>query len=179
MKYGEKHMLKGIICLSIIALCSILGYSFGERYKKRVYSLRELRRAVLQLQNEILFTYTPLPEAIEHVYEKSTGDTKMFFSDLADILRKGSCVSVYAAYTSVYEKYRDKLFLSSSDELLLSDLFKSLGEVDIIGHEKIFTMFLETVKGPIEESEDLMKKNLKMYRYLGVCVGLGIVIIIL
>ncbi len=172
-------MLKSVICFSIILLSSILGYSFGERYKRRVYSLRELRRAVLQLQNEILYTYTPLPEAIEHVYEKSSGDIKMFFFDLADILRKGSCESVYIAYTAAYKSHCDKLFLSSSDELLLSDLFKSLGEVDIIGHEKIFNLFLETVKGPIEESEELMKKNLKMYRYLGVCVGLGIVIIIL
>ncbi|WP_426349441.1 stage III sporulation protein SpoIIIAB [Alloiococcus sp. CFN-8] len=172
-------MLKSIICLSIIILCSILGYSFGERYKRRVYSLRELRRAVLQLQNEILYTFTPLPEAIEHIYEKSSGEIKMFFLDLADILKRGSCESVYAAYIEAYKSHCDKLFLSSSDELLVSDLFKSLGEVDIIGHEKIFNLFLETVKGPIEESEELMKKNLKMYRYLGVCVGLGIVIIIL
>ncbi len=171
-------MFKGLICISIIILSSLLGFSYGERYKKRVYILKDLQRGILQLENEIMYSYTPLPEALLKVSKKSNKAVSDLFKSIGASLMKNEYDSVYVTFKAVYNFYRESMYLTESDELIISDLFKSLGEVDILGHEKIFTLFLQSIKGSIDDAEELMKKNLKMYRYLGVCMGFGIVILI-
>ncbi len=86
---------------------------------------------------------------------------------------------MYDAFSYSFTRYKDKLYFHEEDIDLLGDLSKSLGEVDIVGHEKLFSLISENIKKNLEDSEELMKKNLKMYRYLGICLGIGIVIIIL
>ncbi len=176
--FGGLRMLKSIICTLIVAVCSYMGYAYGEQFKRRYSNLKELQRAVLQLENEILYSYTSLPVAIDNVGDKSRGAVKEFLKDMASKLKENYFDSVYQIFTSSYEVHKDKLDFKEEDAALLDDLTKSLGEVDIIGHKKIFNLFSETIKGNIEDAEESMKRNQKMYRYLGLCAGLGIVILI-
>lgn len=172
-------MIKSVLCVLIMLTCSYLGFMYGERYRKRYYNLKELQRALLQLENEILFSYTSLPIAVDNISKKSKGEVKNFLKEVSENLSDNKFDTVYDAFSFSYERYKEKLYFNDDDINLIGDLSKSLGEVDIVGHEKLFSLVSESIKKNIEESEDSMKKNLKMYRYLGVCLGIGIVIIIL
>lgn len=172
-------MIKSLVCAFIIITCAYLGFMYGERYRKRFYNLKQLQRALLQLENEILYAYTSLPIAVDNISKKSKGEIKNFLEEIAEGLKENKFDTVYDAFSYSFARYKDKLYFQEEDIDLLGDLSKSLGEVDIAGHEKLFSLISENIKKNLVDSEELMKKNLKMYRYLGICLGIGIVIIIL
>ncbi|WP_040211881.1 stage III sporulation protein SpoIIIAB [Clostridium polynesiense] len=172
-------MIKAVLCSLIVAICSYTGFIYGERYKKRFNNLKELQRSLLQLENEILFAYTSLPTAVSNIAMKSKGCIKPLFLEISLSLSENKFDSVYEAFTFSFEKYKEQLNFTDEDLSIIMDLSKSLGEVDILGHEKIFALASNNLKKSIDDSEDSVRKNLKMYRYLGICSGLGIVILLL
>ena len=46
--------MKLILLLSIVVICSFIGFSYGEEFLKRTNQLKELLRIVIELENEIL-----------------------------------------------------------------------------------------------------------------------------
>jgi stage III sporulation protein AB len=59
------------------------------------------------------------------------------------------------------------------------DLAKSLGESDIDGQVNIFLFTINNLKKVISDAEISMKKNVKMFRYLGFSIGAMIVIMLI
>lgn len=67
---GEILMLYGLGCLFIICATTIIGFILGENYKKRSMQLSEIERVVYELENDIVYTYTPLPQALENISKR-------------------------------------------------------------------------------------------------------------
>ena len=86
--------------------------------------------------------------------------------------------TVYEAFKNVIEKQKDNLSLKKEDTTVILDLAKTLGESDIGGQQRMFSLTLENLKKQIKNSESLMNKNVKMYRYLGFSLGAMLAIIL-
>ncbi|MCT8976037.1 stage III sporulation protein SpoIIIAB [Clostridium sp. CX1] len=172
-------MLKVIGCMMILLASTGIGFIYGERFKKRTNQLNELRRCIHQLQNEIVYTHTPLPEAIMDISKKSNYPIKDIFEDISNLLFDGEVDDVYEAFRNVFIKKREDLNLKREDINVILDLSKTLGESDIEGQQKMFALTLENIKKQLKISEELMSKNLKMYRYLGFSFGAMLVIILI
>ena len=54
----------------------------------------------------------------------------------------------------------------------------SIGNFDVDGESELLNLTLINIERQLKESEELKNKNLKMYRSLGICIGLIIVIFI-
>ena len=67
--------------------------------------------------------------------------------------------------------------MKNEDISAILDLSKTLGESDIEGQKRMFSLTLDNIKNQIEVSKIAMNKNLKMYRCLGFSLGAVIVII--
>lgn len=171
-------MLKTIGCLLILGASTAGGFVFAESFKKRVRELNELERCMNQLQSEIEYTYTPLPEALRNVALKSNEPIKDVFMEASELLYLNKVETVHEAFAQSLDKKVNSLNLKKEDISIVLDLSKSLGETDIEGHKKMFSLTLSNLKKKVSEAELLMSKNLKMYRYLGFSIGAMIVIVL-
>lgn len=169
-----------IICLILIFCCFCYsGYILGERFRKRHENLKEILKNILLLQNEIVYNMTPLPEALFSIGEKSREPFNNLFKEVANLLSKGEGKSVYYEFNQAYIKNKEKFYLNKEDERILSDFLKSLGELGVYGQEKMFNLVISNLNINIKDSEIIANKNIKLYRYLGICVGAMVIIFLL
>ncbi|WP_294376287.1 stage III sporulation protein SpoIIIAB [uncultured Clostridium sp.] len=172
-------MLKIIIGCFLFSICAYIGFEYGERFNKRMIQLREILKSLIILQNDILYGATPLPEAFEKFSYKVEDPINSFMNGMKEKLISGSAESVYDGAVEEYEKLKEKFNLNVSDIKILGDFFKSLGESGLFGQERIFDLVLEGIRMNLKEAEESAKKNVRLYRYLGVCIGGMLTIFIL
>ena len=171
-------MLKIIGCILILGASTFGGFVYSEIFKYRVQELKEIERGIYQLQNEIIYTYTPIPEALKKVSIKGTKPIAEIFNNISLELLSNKYDSVYDAFFYVFKSSRDNLHLKSGDINEVLDLSKSLGESDVNGQVTMFSLTIENIKKRIESAENIMKNSVKMYRYLGFSVGAMLVIML-
>ena len=169
-------MFRYLVLVCIFIICSYIGFVIGENYKKRSVNLKEFQKAILLMNNDVIYTNIPLMEALYDVSEKVSGELSQMFREIASTLEKGEANSVFDIFNNIYGKYENDLSFKKEDYGIVSDFFRTLGETGVFGQEKIFKLTSEQVKLNYQEALKEAKVNIKMYRTLGVCAGALIVI---
>lgn len=164
-------MLKIISILIIFLACTYIGFYYGENFKKRNSQLNEILKGILLLNNEVMYTNTPLPEALRYVALKVDYPLRNLLLKVSENLVKGESKSVYEAFNEEYKKEKHNFKIIDEDKRVISDFLKSLGESGVYGQDKIFNLAIENIKVNCKASELIASKNTKMYRVLGVCIG--------
>ena len=173
-------MGKIIIIIVTICVSSFLGFIIGEIYRKRPLDLKEIYKAVLLLQNEVLFNSTPLPEALMEISKKMKEPYALLLSNVSKDLFDGTETGgVMEAFKKEFKAYEKDFYIQKDDKKIISEFLLSLGDSGVYGQEKVFKLCLENLKINIEEADESSKKNTKIYRYLGVCIGAMIAILII
>jgi stage III sporulation protein AB len=178
--YGGDRMLwlKLTGCGLILFASTGVGFVYSDKFRKRVSELNELLRCLNQLQNEILFTFTPLAEAFLNISQKSKVPIKNIFENMSHSLNSNKVNSVYDAIKLAIEENKYELNLKKEDIEIFLDLGKTIGESDIQGQKSIFNLVIENIKKQIKDAEDVMRKNVKLFRYLGFTMGAMLVILL-
>ncbi|MGM9934410.1 stage III sporulation protein SpoIIIAB [uncultured Clostridium sp.] len=172
-------MLKLILACVLFSICSYIGFEYGEGFNNRMFQLREVLKSLIILQNDILYGSTPLPEALGNFSYKVEEPVNSFIKGIREKLISGSVENVYDGAADEYRELKDKFSLNESDVKVLSDFFKSLGDSGVFGQERIFSLALEGIRMNLKEAEEAAKRNVKLYRYLGVCIGAMLTIFVL
>lgn len=172
-------MFKIVILLGIVLVCSFIGYVYGEGFKGRFIELSELMRSLIDMENEITYSYRPLPEVLYSIGNKSESAIGNIFIGTSELLGKGSSEDVSTAFTESIHMHRDETAMKKEDFNILLDLAKSLGDTDIIGQGQIFTLAKEKLKSRIDIAEKDYRQSCKVYKYLGVGIGLMIAIFLI
>ena len=90
--------MKLILLLSIVVICSFIGFSYGEEFLKRTNQLKELLRIVIELENEIVYSHTPLPECLKKIALKTKEPLKKLLEVVEEKLIKNEVLDVYDAF---------------------------------------------------------------------------------
>lgn len=172
-------MIKGLGIVIIIAASTILGFCYGEKFKRRLKELKELQRGVYVLKSEINFTHSLLPDALYKVYEKCEGPVGEVFLKASELMNSNEEKDVYSCFIQGVKEKKSELSLTQGDIEIFLDFTKSLGEMDIEGHNDMLALTLENLGKAVQDAEHNMDKNVKMYRYLGFSFGamVGIILI--
>ena len=149
-------MCKILLMIVVFAICSIVGYEIGQKYVKRLNELREYKKIIILMQNEILYNNTMIPEALCEVSQ-----------NLLEVIER------------IYVSNETGLHFNKSDISLIKDFIRYLGDTGIYGQEKIFNLALENIKLNLEEAAKEAGKNAKLYRELGMCFGAMTAILII
>lgn len=172
-------MLKLIIAICIFLLSTYIGFAYGETFRKRQVQLKEILKALTILENDVIYGTTPLPEAFSNLASKLSEPLNKFIKAITNRLNKGDVESVFEGALQEYSLLKNEFFLYDDDKKIMGDFFKSLGESGIYGQEKIFFLAIEGIKMNLNDAEDNAKKNIKLYRYLGICLGAMIIVFII
>ncbi|PJI09929.1 MULTISPECIES: stage III sporulation protein SpoIIIAB [Clostridium] len=172
-------MIKFLGCILIITSSTFLGFSYAENFRKRVKQLKELQNCLYELRNEIIYAHVPLIEAFNETSERANYPVNLIFKCAAENLNNKTCNSVYEAFKFTFASEKFDTNLKYEDKRIILNLSKSLGETDVDGQIKVFDLAVESIKKNINDAEETMKKNVKMYRCLGFCVGAMITIMLI
>ena len=91
-------MLKIIGCILILGASTFGGFFYSEAFKHRLKQLNEVERSIYQLQNEIIYTHTPIPEALENVSIKGIKPISQIFYEISQELSSNKHDSVQEAF---------------------------------------------------------------------------------
>lgn len=171
--------MKFILLLAIVIICTLIGFGYGEEFLKRTNQLKELLRVIVELENEIIYSHTPLPECLKKISLKTKEPIKILLEIVEEKLRKNEALDIHDAFLTGIVNEKENLSLKQEHYDIVLDLSKSLGETNIENQHSIFSLAKEKLRREIEDTERESKKNTKAYRSLGLGVGLMIAIFLM
>jgi stage III sporulation protein AB len=172
-------MIKIIGCIVILIASSGFGYIAGSRFKYRVKELRLLMVSLQMLETEMTYTNTPLPEAFESVYLKSSTPINFIFKKVSQSLKNHTFSTVGEAFEKALLDCKDIMALSTEDIDILKSFGHTLGSSDIDGQIKSFKMVLKQLETQEAKAEEDRSKNEKMYKNLGFLAGIAVSVLLL
>jgi stage III sporulation protein AB len=178
-RFGGSKMVKIMGCILIFISSVAFGFYYSEGFKKRLFQLNDMEDAVIQLQNEIIFTHEILSDVFMNISNKCSSPLNQVFIKISKDLSLNLVDNVYLAFLNAFNKYKIDLNLKTEDIEIALNLAKSLGECDIEGQKSIFNLTIDKIKKQIVQAEVITKKNVKMYRYLGFAFGTTIIILLI
>ena len=167
-------LIKIIIYSFIFLSCSLIGLLISKKYSNRVNELKEFKNALNIFKTKIRYTYAPLPEIFTEISQSVDSNIGAVFKRAAE--KMDICAAGEA--WNVALKIED-LNIDDEDRNVLKNLSKLLGKTDLEGQVNQIEMTSEFLDKQIRKAESLRGKSEKMYRTLGMIMGMAIVIILI
>lgn len=163
----------------IIFSSTILGFNYGNRFTRRFENLYLLEQCIKILETEIVYGAYPLPDSLFNVYKKGNKKVSFLFENIRSNLLANKEADVFNSFLSVVNIAKEELNLKDKDIELLLSLGRVLGSSDRQDQEKNFRIILNQIRLLQEDAKMEMDKNEKLYKNLGILMGVAIVIILL
>lgn len=171
--------LKTILNISIILGCSLMGFLYGSIYGKRHRNLNNLINCIRGLETEVLISQTPLPDALVKIAKGGKGEVASIFQIIKDDLIWNKRQEVYLSFLAIESNLREKYFLKNEDIDALLTFSKVLGKTNRDNQKKNFSIVLNELEQLAVDANLEKQKNEKLYRTLGLLIGLTITIILI
>lgn len=167
-------VLRLIIAAIIVGVCTMLGIMKSKKYESREYILREAIMMFEGIKNEITYTLTPIPNAIEAVRQNMN-------TSLRDVMGAVSfeLLQYNASSKNVANEIERLEELTPYDRQVISNGVISLGKTDVDGQMGVINMTCTTLENQLSDSIEAKKKNSKLYKTVGLATGLMIAIVLI
>lgn len=168
-------MIFKFIFLTIILFgTSYIGILMAKKYSNRVKDLKEMRKALNFFEDKIKFTYEPIPDVFEEISSKVNENIGEIFKSSANLMQNESAgVSWEKAVDNANTNF------TKEDNEIIKGLAKMLGKTDIDGQVSEIRLTNKFIDVQIKDAENEKNRNEKLYKTLGVTVGLAIVIVLI
>lgn len=160
----------------IIITCSALGFRIAKTYRDRPRELTDIASAIRMLRAEIEFNLTPLPEALRRIADRTNPPLQSTFEMASERLTRGD--SVQEAFDDSVDYLRTHSALSKEDVEALKDFTKTLGTSDLLHQTQQLDNAISRIQSLESDARALQQKNERLWQYLGLLLGLLIVIVL-
>lgn len=167
-------ILKNILLMIIFLLSTAIGLVIAKMYENRVKELREFQNILNIMKTKIKFTYEPLADIFRQIAQDNNTSIEKLFRQMSHQITFKKTNEVWTRCIQEAD-----LSLKQEDKDVIKKLGKLLGQTDVegqISEIEVTQSFLDT---QIIKAEEAKKKNQKMYKTLGVVMGLVFVIILI
>lgn len=167
-----------LIAVGLLVLsCTGFGFAMAERFRLRPRQLRQLQFALTMLGSEIRFRQTPLPQGLMAIAEAVEGPVGQLFADYGRALVEAEGRSTSWVWQQV--KPTADLAFAPEDYAFLSRLVLVLGAGTIKEQERQLELHMQHLIQLEQQAEAARATKEKTWRYLGICSGLAIALILL
>mgnify|MGYP004465973827 FL=1 len=168
------YCVKTILLFAIFSLSTGIGILISKMYENRVKELRQFKNILNIIKTKIKFTYEPLAEIFNQISQEKSSKIEEIFENMTYKL----------AFENVKYSWMDAIqeadiSITQEDKDILKELGKVLGQTDADSQVNEIEVTESFLNIQIEKAEEARKKNQKMYKTLGVVVGLVFVIILI
>ena len=167
-------VIKITIYSFIFLSSSLIGILISKKYINRVNELKEFKNALNIFKTKIRYTYAPIPEIFMEISECINPSIGGVFSMAASKMNLLAAGDAWGLALKMEE-----LSISNEDKLVLNNLSKLLGKTDLQGQINQIEMTEDYLDEQIRKAEKEKDKNERLYRILGMILGLAIVIILM
>lgn len=167
-------MYKIMGAVFLITGCGGFGFLMGIHYRREIQLLRCLLSALREMEWELKYRITPLPELCETAAAASRGKIKELFLDLQRQLNDGVCAEISGCMNALVQK-KD---LPQRCGKCLRELGRSLGRYDLEGQIQGLQAVQAQCESYLDELEDHRVERLRSYQTLALCAGTALVILL-
>ena len=166
------YIVKFLNCILIIGVCTYIGINKANIFTLRVTKLRNLKSGFNIFKTKLEFSYEPIKECFLEISKIIYKEKNNIFKSYVTNLENDNFEDAWEL--SVAE---NSYGFSKEDILLINGFGKMLGKTDVKGQLNEINLADEFLDKQIFEAEEKKKKNDKLYKSLGIIMGIGIVII--
>lgn len=166
--------VKIIIYSFIFLSSSLIGILISKKYSNRVNELKEFKNALNIFKTKIRYTYEPIPEIFSEISKNVSSNIGNVFKNATE--KMDICAAGEAWDLAL--RLND-LNIDEEDKTVLRNLSKLLGKTDLEGQLNQIEITLDFLDKQIRKAEIQKDKNERMYRTLGMIMGMVIVIILI
>lgn len=167
------YVLKIIILATIFCTSSTLGIMFSKKYSNRVKTLKEINSALNIFLTKIKYTYEPIPDIFKEISQNTEKNISNLF--YTSSIKMKNTEAGKAWQESIEEI---NLEINKEDKNILKGLSKLLGKTNLEGQVSEIELTQSFLKKQIENAQQEKQKNEKLYKTLGMTIGLAIVILL-
>lgn len=168
------QMIKFLSLIMVFAASSYAGIVIGKKYQNRVKELKEMKTLLSIFLTKIKLTYEPIPEIFGEIGNLRDTNIHNIFKLAAKNMKE---MPAGKAWENAIKAQNTNL--KKDDLEVLNGLSNLLGKVDIEGQIKEIELVNSFLDTQINEAEQECIKSTKLYKKLGIVVGLTIVIILI
>ncbi|MDL2280856.1 stage III sporulation protein AB [Selenomonadales bacterium OttesenSCG-928-I06] len=169
--------IAGSLLILIAGTC--LGFKLASNFSERLRQIRQLLSCFVALKSQISYMSCPINEALFNCTNGLDGPVADLFRKTSGILTEKSWLTPQEALILAFKEKQENLVLLKTEVEILEILFANLGASDRQDQEKALEMAEFQLIQVQKDAELSSSKNIKMYRYLGVCVSLAIIILLI
>lgn len=165
-------ILKTIILILIFAISYLIGNMVAKLYSKRVEELEDMKNSLNILQTKIRFSKEPLSKIFKDI--SNISKNKEIFYKANENMK--TMLAGEAWENSIQTVTTN---LKKEDIEIISSLGNMLGKTDSEGQVNQIEEIKELLNIQIQNANIDKQKNEKLYKTLGMTIGLAIVIILI
>lgn len=165
-------IIRVLIAIGIVVISSLIGIKKAKKYESREYILKETIDLFKGIQNEMEYTLSSIPNAIESIRIR-------FKTRLRDVLGAVSfeMLKHNIQLNTITNEIENLEELTAYDRQIISLGLIELGKTDIKGQIGIIKSTCINLERQLKEATDERQKNSKLFKTVGVATGLIIAII--
>ena len=167
--------IKLIGTIIVIAGCGGFGFRLAASCRREERELRQLLSVLDQIQCELEYRLTPLPELCRLAGEVSSGNLHRFFSLLSSELEQQIAPDARCCMNAAISQSD----LCRTAKQLLYDLGKTLGRFDLPGQLRGIEAIRREGKLALDKLTSNQDVRLRSYQTLGLCAGAALAILLL
>ena len=167
-------VLKFVDIIFILVICSYLGVYKSKKFENRVIELNKFQNALVMFKGKVEFTYEPLKNIFEEISRIIYDDSDNIFKN---VFNKSNSKSISELWNEEIKSINNSL--NNEDREIIKMLGKMMGKTDVKGQISEIDLTMSLIERQIQKAEKEKAKNSKLYKTMGVVLGLGICIILL
>lgn len=172
-------ILKLIGSFLTISSMTAMGFYFSTLLRTRLEELKELKKYMLILKGDIRYSKTPLPEALENLASRSSGNFCGFFSSIAGRLFKMEGETFEQVWKEAVENCLGDTCLHKEDKICLKKFGENLGYLDKEMQMNTMDLYISQLEQQIEELSKVVGEKTRIYNILGIMAGVFVTIVMI
>lgn len=170
-------MIKLIGALCIIAAGTLLGFYQALQLSARQRQIRQSVQALQRLETEILFGYSPLPDALRTVSGTLEGPVSVLFARAAEGLVSGASGTVQESWRQAVDGCWSHTAMKRTEREAVLQLGSVLGISDRSDQAKHLRLAVSVLQAEETAAGEDYRRYGKVWRSLGLLTGVLIVIL--
>lgn len=176
--------MKILGCICIFFAAAGAGLYASKELERRKKEIASLRKSLFSMEREISFQLATLSEAFLHTGERSEEPWEGLFKDIAKKLeeRKREFYGEEREIEGIFQETRKKweqVHPWKREWEILEQLFRGMGQLDKDMQVGQLRLAAEELSQAEQEALEEEKRKGKLYRSLGICMGLlGVILLV-
>lgn len=169
-------MIKLLGAVMVVAACTMAGFEFASRLEKRKNNIGALKSGAEVIEREMQFFKAPLYILFLRAAENTPSPVSDVFFNVSEKIKKEP-QAAEEIWREEIRRAKGELRLSKSDVRLIKNIFSGIGKTDSVSQRKVTAAAISALRAAEAECAVLCGKNVKVYKSLGVLLGIFIALL--